>query len=375
MVFRAALIGIFGLICAYFVVGLALPLGQPWARALVTGGFVGAVGAILWVPLSLWQRHSEETTPLQRTLLWIAFCSMGILSFALVLLVGRDLASLVVAQNLRTETASVVILSASAALFLVGYVSAHHGVRLRRVAVPIDNLPPELSGLRIAQITDLHVGPTIRKKFVEKVVRLVAKAAPDLIVVTGDLADGRVRDLADQVAPLSALRAPLGQYYVTGNHEYYWEGAGWIEKVKELGFAPLLNEHAIIQKEGKSFAIAGVPDPTAEHFGHPGPNLERAFEGIPGDAYPRIFLCHQPKYAAHAERQGATLQISGHTHGGQFFPWTLIASWVHRFNHGLHRLSSMWIYVSRGTGYWGPPVRVGSPAELTLLELVNATAA
>lgn len=370
--FRAILIGVFGLFFAYFVAGLALPFRETWVRALLSTLLAGAMGVILWMPLSLWRREAREASLLQRTLLWIAFGSMGVLSFALVLLIARDLASFVVTADLRTPAASLAILSASALLFLVGFLSAHHGVRIRRVAVPIENLPPELAGLKIVQITDLHVGPTIRKRFVEKVVRLAAKADPDLIVVTGDLADGRVQDLADHVAPLSALRAPLGQYYVTGNHEYYWEGAGWIEKAKELGLSPVLNDHAIVRKDGKSFAIAGVPDPAAEHFGHPGPDVERAFAGIPGEAYPRIFLCHQPKYAAAAEKQGATLQISGHTHGGQFFPWTLVASWVHRFNSGLHRLQSMWIYVSRGTGYWGPPVRVGSPAELTLLELVAA---
>jgi predicted MPP superfamily phosphohydrolase len=366
------LTGVFGLFFAYFVVGLALPFQEMAVRALLTTLIAGAMGVILWMPLSLWRREAREPSLLQRILLWIAFVSMGVLSFALVLLVARDLASLVVTADLRTPAASLAILSASASLFLLGFLSAQHGVRIRRVSVPIENLPPELAGLKIVQITDLHVGPTIRKRFVEKVVRLAAKADPDLIVVTGDLADGRVQDLADQVAPLSRLRAPLGQYYVTGNHEYYWEGARWIEKARELGLAPVLNDHAIVRKDGKAFAIAGVPDPAAEHFGHPGPDVERALAGIPGEAYPRIFLCHQPKYAAAAEKQGATLQISGHTHGGQFFPWTLVASWVHRFNAGLHRLTSMWIYVSRGTGYWGPPVRVGSPAELTLLELVAA---
>jgi len=368
--FRVVLIGIFGLFFAYFVVGLALPFHETWARGLVAGLLGAAMGAILWVPLAFWQRNSEETTRRERAFLWMAYGAMGILSFALMLLVARDLASLVVAADLRTEWMSVLILSGSAALFLLGYASAHFGVKLRRVKVPIESLPPELAGLKILQITDLHVGPTIRKPFVEKVVRLATKAAPDLIVVTGDLADGRVRELEEQVAPLSALRAPLGQYYVTGNHEYYWEGAAWIEKARELGFEPLLNGHAVVRKNGKAFAIAGVPDPAAEHFGQAGPDLDRAFDGIPEAAFPTIFLCHQPKFAADAEARGATLQISGHTHGGQFFPWTLVASWVHRFNYGLHRLGSMWIYVSRGTGYWGPPVRVGSPAEITLLELV-----
>jgi predicted MPP superfamily phosphohydrolase len=370
--YRLVLLGIFGLFFAYFVFGLALPFRNLWARGLVAGFLGVGVGAILWVPLAFWQRDREETTRRERAFLWVAYGAMGVLSFALVLLVARDLASLVVTTDLRTEAVSLILLSAATGLFLLGYLSAHFGVKLRRVEVPLENLPPELSGLRILQITDLHVGPTIRRPFVEKVVRLATQAAPDLIVVTGDLADGRVRELEGEVAPLSRLRAPLGQYYVTGNHEYYWEGGPWIEKVRELGFEPLLNGHAVVRKDGAAFAIAGVPDPAAEHFGQAGPDLDRTFADIPADAFPKIFLCHQPKFAAEAEERGATLQISGHTHGGQFFPWTLVASWVHRFNYGLHRLGSMWIYVSRGTGYWGPPVRVGSPAELTLLELVSA---
>jgi predicted MPP superfamily phosphohydrolase len=368
--FRVILVGLFGLIFAYLTFGLAVPLREMWARGLVTVLLGAAVGAIVWVPLAFWQRESDETSPLERTLLWIAFCAMGVLSFALVLLVARDLASLVVTADLRTPKVSVLILSASALLLLLGYVSAQFGVKLRRVKVPIENLPRELSGLKVLQITDLHVGPTIRKPFVEKVVKLAAKAAPDLIVFTGDLADGTVRELESEVAPLSTLRAPLGQYFVPGNHEYYWGGSPWIEKARELGFTPLINAHTVVRKDGKAFAIAGVSDPAAQHFGQPGPDFDRAFAGIPEEAFPRIFLCHQPKYAAVAEEHGATLQLSGHTHGGQFFPWTLIASWVHRFNYGLHRLGALWIYVSRGTGYWGPPVRVGSPAELTLLELV-----
>lgn len=370
--FRLIVIALFGLFFAYFFVGLAVPFRSPWARGSVAALLGSGLAAILWVPLSFWRRGSEDITARERTLLWIAYGAMGVLSFTLLLLVVRDLASLVVTADLRSERMSALILGAATALFLLGYVRAHHGVGLRRVTVPIDKLPPELAGLRILQITDLHVGPTIRKPFVEKVVKLAMDAAPDLIVVTGDLADGRVRELAEEVAPLSSLRAPLGQYYVTGNHEYYWEGGAWIDKVRKLGFEPLLNGHAIVRNKGKTFAIVGVPDPAAEHFGQPGPDLDLAFDGIPEDAFPTVFLCHQPKFAADAEAHGATLQISGHTHGGQFFPWTLVASWVHRFNTGLHRLGSMWIYVSRGTGYWGPPVRVGSPAEITLLELVAA---
>ena len=166
--FRVILIGIFGMFFIYFVAGLAVPFRETWIRGLVAGLLAAAIGAILWVPLSFWKRETEETSPLERTLLWIAFCAMGILSFTLVLLVARDLASLIVARDLRTERMSGLILGAATGLFLLGYVRAHYGVGLRRVAVPIEKLPSELAGLRILQITDLHVGPTIRKPFVEK---------------------------------------------------------------------------------------------------------------------------------------------------------------------------------------------------------------
>jgi predicted MPP superfamily phosphohydrolase len=365
---------VFGLLFAYLVLGLAAPIQRTWMRIVVTGLIGAGLLATLLIPVIALRRDSERPRMLQRVVLWVAGGGMGGLSFALIFLVARDLASFVVRADLRTETVSLLILGASAALFLVGFVSAQYGVKLRRVAVPVENLPSELSGLKILQISDLHVGPTIRKGFVERLVKMGTHAAPDLVVFTGDFADGKVRDLAGDVAPLAGLSAPLGKYYVPGNHEYYWGGASWIEKAGELGFTPLINAHEVVRKGGKALAIAGVPDPTAEGFGFAGPDLGLALAGIPKDAYPRIFLCHQPILTTDAERRGVTLQISGHTHGGQFFPWTLVASWVHRFNAGLHRLGALWIYVSRGTGYWGPPVRVGSPAELTLLVLEPSSA-
>jgi predicted MPP superfamily phosphohydrolase len=364
---------VFGLLLAYLVHGLAGPIQLTWVRMLISGLVGAGILATLSVPLLSRRRDSDRLGGLQRTILWVAGAGMGILSFALVFLLARDLASLVVPASLHTEQVSLLILAVSTALFLLGFVGAQFGVKLRRVAVPIENLPSELSGLRILQISDLHVGPTIRKGFVEKLVKMGSAAAPDLVVFTGDFADGKVRELAEEVAPLAALSAPLGKYYVPGNHEYYWGGAAWIEKARELGFAPLINAHEVVRKGGRALAIAGVPDPTAEGFGFTGPDLGLALAGIPQDAYPRIFLCHQPILTAEAERRGVTLQLSGHTHGGQFFPWTLVASWVHRFNAGLHRLGALWIYVSRGTGYWGPPVRVGSPAELTLLVLESSS--
>jgi uncharacterized protein len=367
--FLLIVILVFGSLFAYLSHGLAAPIHLPWVRILISGLIGAGILATLSIPLISMRRDSEKPGVLQRVIQWVAGGGMGILSFALVFLLLRDLASFFVATDLRTEQVSLLILAASVTLFLLGFVLAQYGVKLRRVAVPIENLPPELSGLKVLQISDLHVGPTIRRPFVEKLVRMAAEAAPDLVVFTGDFADGKVRELEGEVAPLASLHAPLGKYYVPGNHEYYWGGASWIEKARQLGFTPLINTHEVVQMGGRALAIAGVPDPTAEGFGFDGPDLGRALSGIPKDAFPKILLCHQPILTADAESRGVTLQLSGHTHGGQFFPWTLVASWVHRFNAGLHRLGAMWIYVSRGTGYWGPPVRVGSPAELTLLVL------
>ena len=369
MAFLLVVLLVFGLLFAYLVHGLAGPIHLPWARGLISGLIGAGILATLAIPLIAMRRDSEKAGALRQGIQLVEGGGLGVFSFALVFLLLRDLASFVVAADLHTENASLLILGASVALFVLGFVRAQYGVTLRRVAVPIANLPSELSGLKVLQITDLHVGPTIRRPFVEKLVKMADQAAPDLIVFTGDFADGKVRELEEDVAPLADLRAPLGKYYVPGNHEYYWGGASWIQKARELGFTPLINAHEIVRNGGRALAIAGVPDPTAEGFGFEGPDLGRALAGIPQEAFPRILLCHQPILTSEAERRGVTLQLSGHTHGGQFFPWTLVASWVHRFNAGLHRLGAMWIYVSRGTGYWGPPVRVGSPPELALLVL------
>lgn len=373
MRYTLIVLGLFGALFGYTGWSVLAPL--PWPAARATGAALLAVAyaASVWVPLVYWRQEGDETTLRQRRVLWAAFAGMGFLSFALVLTAARDLASLLPGVTLRTETGSVAVLALSALGFGLGLLGAHGGVAVRRVRVPLPGLPAALEGLRIVQITDLHVGPTIRREFVEKVVRLANEARPDLIVVTGDLVDGMPSDLAPEVAPLSGLRAPLGKFYCTGNHEYYWDGPGWIARCRALGLEPLVNEHRVIERGGARLALAGVPDPAARMAGGAGPDFVAAARGIPEGVAPRIVLCHQPGFAEAAERAGFDLQISGHTHGGQFFPWTLVAARVHRHNYGLHRLARMAIYVSRGTGYWGPPVRLGAPAEVTLLELRAAS--
>jgi hypothetical protein len=254
-------------------------------------------------------------------------------------------------------------------LFGLGFIQARSRTKVRKVEVSLPQLPIELAGLKIIQISDLHVGPTIKKDYVLRVVEETNACNPDIIVLTGDIVDGTTQDLAEHVEPLYHLKAKHGKYYVTGNHEYYWDGPGWIQKFQDLGITPLLNQNSIVNINNKRLAIIGIPDPTATSVQLEGPKFSKALQGIPEDAYPKILLCHQPKFIRQAEKEGCTLQLSGHTHGGQFFPWTIIASLVHQFPHGLHQYGGTSIYVSRGTGYWGPPVRLGSPSEISLLTL------
>jgi predicted MPP superfamily phosphohydrolase len=294
---------------------------------------------------------------------------MGILSFLLVLSLTREIASLLIQDSLHTPGVTGALLFGSFSLFLMGVLNARYRVDILKTEVYFDNLPEEFSGLKMIQISDLHVGPTIKKPFVEKVIEKVNEVNPDLIVLTGDLIDGTVRNLSAEIEGLSQLKSRYGKFYVTGNHEYYWGAEPWIQFFKKQGITPLLNKHVTISIGNKKLLLCGITDPAALAFSMEGPDLSRSLEGAPKNAYPKILLCHQPKFAESAEKLGFDLQLSGHTHGGQFFPWTLVASLVHTFPYGLRRLKKLQVYVSRGTGYWGPPVRLGSPAEISLLVL------
>jgi predicted MPP superfamily phosphohydrolase len=243
---------------------------------------------------------------------------------------------------------------------------------VREVDVPIAGLPPALHGFTLVQITDLHVGVTIRRGFVQRVVDTVNGLRPDAVVVTGDTIDGRVDELREHVAPLGTLAARHGVYAVTGNHEYYSGAPAWIAEYRRLGMRVLLNEHVVLQHGEAALVLAGITDFSAGHFdaAHRS-DPARALHGAPPGA-PRVLLAHQPRSADAAERAGADLQVSGHTHGGQFLPWRWFVPLQQPYTAGLHRHGRMWIYISRGTGYWGPPKRLGAPSEITRLRLVAA---
>jgi uncharacterized protein len=318
---------------------------------------------------------------------WVNFTIMGLFGLVFSLMVARELLWL----GLRGADALIgflpeargVLFNASSVAILVlavigtawGFHEARRIPRVVEVDVPIADLPGDLNGFRIVQLTDFHVGPTIRRKAVEQIVRVTNSLDPDLIAFTGDLVDGSVRGLREQVAPLADLRAKHGSFFVTGNHEYYSGVEQWVEEAERLGFRVLLNQHSLIAIGDGRLLIAGVTDYNASsimeaHRSDPA----RAIEGAPVHDV-SVLLAHQPRSMESAVEMGYDLQLSGHTHGGQFIPWNLMVPLQQPIVSGLKQIergaNKMWVYVSRGTGYWGPPNRLGVPAEITVLKLVN----
>ena len=262
------------------------------------------------------------------------------------------------------------IVAAAALTTGYGIAEAKQTPQIKRVPIKFDHLPPELDGFRIVQLTDIHVNPTFRRAAVEDIVAVVNTLDADIVVLTGDLVDGSVAQLRSDVAPLQQINSVSGKFFVTGNHEYYSGVIEWIEEVKRLGFSVLLNEHIVIARGQARVVLAGVTDYRGGNFfksHHSDPR--KALNGAPPAAV-KILLAHQPKNIFDAAKAGYDLQISGHTHGGQFFPWNLLVGFAQPYVSGLHTHQNTRIYVSRGTGYWGPPMRVGSPSEITLIKLM-----
>jgi len=261
------------------------------------------------------------------------------------------------------------IVTAVAPLTAYGTFEAQRVPDVKKVNIFIKDLMPDLDGLRIAQITDLHIRETGQYAWLKKVVEKVNGLSPHIIALTGDLVDSSAARLKNTVSPLAGLSAQYGHYFVTGNHEYYWNVEEWLTATKQLGFKNLLNEHVLIHHNRGRLLLGGITDYRAGRFlNNHRPSAEKAFSGAPDSDF-KILLAHQPKSVEDAARAGFDLQISGHTHGGQFFPWNLAVNLAQPFVSGLHTFKNTRIYVSRGTGYWGPPVRLFAPSEITLLRL------
>lgn len=382
------LVFIVALLHAFVGWRLAPELAAPWGWVLC----IGLALSTVLMPLGLVGSRVAKQ-PWADRLSWVGLLLMGLFSTLFVLTALRDVLLLAAwgvdlpLTSLRTLSAEITPLLA---LFVsaLGFLNARRTPAVVRIDVPIAGLPAALHGFTLAQISDIHVGPTIKHGFLQRIVATVNTLGADVVAITGDLVDGKVAELAAHVAPLAGLQSRHGTFFVTGNHEYYSGAHAWIVELRRLGLTVLMNEHVVLyhgkgvgltvdaQEDSQTMApllLAGVNDFTAHHFD---PNHRSdpalALQGAPALALVRVLLAHQPRSAQAALAAGFDLQLSGHTHGGQFWPWNLFVPMQQPFTAGLNRLQSLWVYTSRGTGYWGPPKRFGAPSEITALRLVVA---
>jgi predicted MPP superfamily phosphohydrolase len=316
---------------------------------------------------------------------WPGYIWLGFMLVMLVALAATDLFRLAVVLSrtiasrpplepgTRLLMARILAITVLVVTAVVGSYAIFQGLRspmVREIRIAIPGLPPALAGTTIVQLTDLHIGTTKSRSFVEDVVSRTNALAPDVIVITGDLVEGRFGSGREDTLPLAGLRARLGVFMVTGNHEYYAGLREWLPELRRLGIRVLRNEHVVLDPEkGGGWELAGIEDwngGSIEPGG--GPDLARALAGHE-PSRPLILLSHQPRAVFPASRYGVALVLSGHTHGGQIWPFTFLVRLQQPFLQGLHRVGQTQIYVNPGTGSWGPPMRLGTRTEITRITL------
>jgi hypothetical protein len=259
--------------------------------------------------------------------------------------------------------------AASASLVGYGLSSALGTPDLLRVPVALNRLDPALAGFRIAVVSDIHLSAILRRSHTERIVRMINESEPDLVAIVGDLADGTVADLGDAAAPLADLESREGTFFVTGNHEYFVDPDGWVRELDRLGVHTLRNERTTITRGSAAFDLAGVTDVNGRSHDD-APDFDRALSGRTPDR-PVVLMAHQPVQVSDAAKRGVDLQLSGHTHGGQLYPFHHVVSLAQPSLAGLSKVDDTWLYVTRGAGFWGPPVRVGAPPDITIVELTS----
>lgn len=353
-----------------------LASGTAWPTAVVATGTVLFAAAFVAMPAAMVFGHGR------RHLDWAAAVGDALLGVAWVLFVWSVLGQVLhlmlavagVGDPARSRVVALAVVAVAGVLLVWGYTEAMRVPRVKNVDVTIDRLGRGLDGLRVVVITDTHYGPINRARWSAAVVERVNQLDADLVCHVGDIADGTVDVREEQARPLASVRATSARVYVTGNHEYFSEAQGWLDYMDGIGWAALHNRHIVVERGGDRLVVAGVDDATAAAsgaHGH-GADLDTALAGA-DRALPVLLLAHQPKQVAHAASAGVDLQLSGHTHGGQIWPFNFLVRLEQPVVHGLSRHGEKTqLYTSRGTGFWGPPFRVFAPAEITLLTLRNS---
>lgn len=343
-------------ILLFFILFTTLQLVVPlfdWSRALINHNFNG---------------------PSYELLVQASYLSLGVMSCLFIFMFIGDLITLVAWFVLPLSWVkafgyslllTVLLLTSGSVAWGIHYAGR---VEVSHIEMPIRNLPPSFNGFTIAQISDVHIGRFLKRDFAERIAALVKELKPDAIALTGDLVDGVPSELVNDIAPFGWITAPYGKYYVTGNHEYYWGFEPWVAEVKNMGFHVFENSHFVIEKDSQKLVLAGVNDPTTIRMGVGAPpDAQGALRGAPNNV-PKILLSHQPKLHQQARMAGFDAQISGHTHAGQYFPFTRMIRFFEPYYRGLYNVEGLSMFVSHGVGYWGPPLRERA-GEIVLITL------
>jgi predicted MPP superfamily phosphohydrolase len=354
-------------------VGLPVVLG-------VLAFLVFIFGLVLAMPLYLMVESKKEHKPWHDSLLTASHFALAYVNFLGTLVILRDVFAFLTnyifspkfewmqADALYGPDALGLMLVLPFLMILAGTIIVRVGPRLTKIEVKSARLPRAFDGLRILHITDLHIGTSLPLTFVQKLVKLTQDVKADLVVYTGDIIDGHIVRHLNELELLRSVPAPLGNFYVTGNHEYYWQGDQALAAFRSIKFNVLVNEVFNIERAGEFLQIVGTPDPAAKGFGLEGPDFDKVKNDFIGSSF-KVLLAHQPFQAPQADAIGIDLQLSGHTHGGQFFPWNFLIGFFQKYPKGLYKVGNLSLYVNQGTGYWGPSLRMGTYCEVTEITL------
>jgi len=389
MSFRLMVLAVATLLTLYLGWRLIEPAPLSRARKLLAWALVGM--AMFTHPLLRQARIHGVGGDAVSMLNWVGYSAFGLASLLVALMIARDLPilarrtgtffgklttrrwkrSIFTAPNLARRrfllnATNATLLAAVLPLSGYAFYEANRTPSVLRNELVVPDLPDGLDGFTIAQISDTHIGVTLGRDWAQKVVNEINGLSPDMIVHTGDMVDGSVAALSNSVQPFADLRAPHGVWFCTGNHEYYSGVMPWLTKVRELGMTPLVNEHQLVDTGRGRILMAGVTDFDAGHIlpAHAS-SPEAAMANAPEHDV-SILLAHRPRSVFAAGKTGANIQLSGHTHGGQYFPYTLAIHLFQPYVRGLYRHDDTQLYVNQGTGYWGPPMRLGTVPEITL---------
>jgi predicted MPP superfamily phosphohydrolase len=367
VVFTTVLVTVLGLL--FGVPWWTLVMAPGWSPAVQVAGSALFAAAVLAFPATMFLGHGRSRD-------WAARTGDTLLGIVWVLFTWSVLGNLLrIGFGPRVVAASVA--AVSLVLLIYGYAEAMRVPRIKRVDVNMERLGAGLDGTKVVILTDTHYGPIDRARWSARVTEAVNKLEPDIVCHTGDIADGTAEMRREQSAPLGTIQAKLARTYITGNHEYYSGASGWLDRMAELGWDCLHNRHAVVERDGARLVVAGIDDLTAAGSGLAGhgADLTTALAGA-DPQLPVLLLAHQPKQVGMAVEHGVDLQISGHTHGGQIWPFHYLVRTDQPSVAGLTRHGARTqLYTSRGTGFWGPPFRVFAPSEITLITLRAGSAA